>query len=247
MSRRGRGWPIKSPWKSEREGRSGNDGDIGAIEVDLAGLERVPSEGHEGVRREVLGDLDLLGDGVSASSGRPARVERGIINSLALAATIEGLASEPIVPPAWLALLAIGAEIASLSTDVGTLEGTSLEAVLGSLLLFVGWGVSGSEELVDEGLVLAYTVAEHSSVVAVGVDAPLNVDDLTWLVDHDGCLSPSDTGSVVVDIDTGVEATRTAATNLGGGHIRPCLDGLEDGAFRAGIFVRLDLVSVSLQ
>jgi len=214
---------------------SGNDGDISALEVGLAGLERVPSVGDESVGGEVVGDLDLLSDSVSTCSGSLARVEWGIVNSLALATIVEGFASEPVVPPARLSLCAVRAEVASLSADVGAFEDTLLEAVLGSLLLIIGWDVSGSEELVDERLILADTITEHSSMVAVSVNAPLDIDDLAWLEGHNGCLSPGNSGSVVVDADTSVVAARTTATNWGGSDIRPSIDRLKDGAFGASI------------
>jgi hypothetical protein len=188
---------------------------------------------------EVVGDLDLLGDSVSTCSDSLARVERGIVNSLALATIIEGFASEPVVPPARLSLLAVRAEVAGLSADVGALEDTLLEAVLGSLLLIIGWDVSGSEELVDDRLILADTITEHSSVVTVSINAPLDVNDLAWLVGHNGCLSPSNSGSVIVDADTSVVAARTTSTNWGGSDIRPSIDRLEDGTFGAGILSSL--------
>ena len=60
---------------------SGSDGDIGAVHVNLRGLEAVPAERQKGVFRRVVWDLDLLGNRVAARNGGIARVKRGRIDS----------------------------------------------------------------------------------------------------------------------------------------------------------------------
>lgn len=205
------------------------------MEVDLPGLERVPSEGDEGMGGDVVGDLDLLADGEPTSSSSEARVKSSVVNPLALAAGLEALAGEPVIAPAWLSLLAIGTEVALLPRNIGTFEGASLEAVFSGLLLLVGRGVSWSQEFVDECLVLADTVTEHATMVAVVVDTPLDINDITSLVHRDGLLTPVATGQVIVNSRTSVVAARATPANLRSSDVRPSLDWFEDGALRARI------------
>lgn len=73
-----------------------------------------------------------------------------------------------------------------MSTDVSAWQYPSLKTILGSLLLGFGREVVGIEELVDYGLVLADAIAQHTPVVAIGVDAHLDVNDISSFVGYKG-------------------------------------------------------------
>jgi len=77
-------------------------------------------------------------------------------------------------------------------------------------------------------------------VVAVVVDAPLDVDGLAGRVLGDRSVAP-EAGArlVVVDADAGVVSARSAAAGRGSLEVGPRRDGLEDGALRAGVDTRL--------
>lgn len=65
-----------------------DNGNVSAREVNLRGLERVPAEREQGVAGDVVGDLDLLGDRVTASNGGEARAERSVVDALAATAAV---------------------------------------------------------------------------------------------------------------------------------------------------------------
>jgi hypothetical protein len=91
---------------------------------------------------------------------------------------LEAVACKPVVAVACLSLCAVGAVAASLPCDVSAVQGSHLEAVFGSLFLCVSGEVSWGQKLVDNGLVLTDTPAEHSSMVAIVVNTPLDIHDL---------------------------------------------------------------------
>lgn len=163
----------------------------------------------------VIRDLDLGADREPARDGRVARVERRTVNALA-PPSLKLLAREPVVPPARLARAAVLAVRTRLALDVCAWQHALLEAVLRGLLLLEGGQVVGVEKLVDDGLVLADAVGEHASVVAVVVDAPLDVNDIAGFVCRDRGLAPVGAGLVVVDTYTGVVAAGAGAGYLGG-------------------------------
>jgi hypothetical protein len=84
-------------------------------------------------------------------------------------------------------------------------------------------------------LVLADAVAEHTAVVAIGIDTPLYISHVTTLVGDDRCRPPTRTRLIVVDADASIITARAAASDLGRFEIRPCCDGLKNGTLRAGI------------
>jgi hypothetical protein len=84
-------------------------------------------------------------------------------------------------------------------------------------------------------LVLTDAVAEHAAVVAIVIDTPLYISHVTALVGDDRCRSPTRTRLIVVDADASIVTARAAASDWGRFEIRPCRDGLENGALRAGI------------
>lgn len=161
------------------------------------------------VRHEVW-DLDLLGDCVAPCDACEARVQRRIVDALALGlvAVVESVAREPVVSVARLVLGAVGVVSAVLAVNVSAREKSLLEAVFGSLLLFIGGEIVRVEELVDDSLVLADAVREHSAVVAVVVDAPLNIDDLAGRVRGYDFVPPVRRWLVVVKAHAGVVPTR---------------------------------------
>ena len=77
---------------------SSSDSDIGAIDVDLRSLEAVPAEGKQCVLGHIVGDLDLLGDGVAACDGGLAGAKGSSVDALAGSTRVclEGIAGKPI-------------------------------------------------------------------------------------------------------------------------------------------------------
>lgn len=111
------------------------------------------------------------------------------VNRLAPLLVGVGPAGEPIIAVARLSRLAIWAVIAGLSSDVIATQQSLLKAIFSLLLFIIGGKVVGVEEFVDEFLILADAVAEHSTMVTVMINTPLNVNDITSLVGgHD--ISP---------------------------------------------------------
>lgn len=100
------------------------------------------------------------------------------------------------------------------------------------MLFGIGGEVARGQELVDEILVLADAVAEHATMVTVGVNAPLHCDGISSIVCCHRSASPSICGPVIVYADAGIVAARTASAYRCSGEIRPGGNGLEDSAFR---------------
>ena len=127
--------------------------------------------------RDVVGDLDLLSDGVAACDGGLAGSEGGAVDALATSARVglEGIAGEP-VGSLTSRVLAVWVYATGLARNVGAVERASFEACFGGLLLGLSRDVAGCNQFVDELLVLANAVGEHASMVAVVVDAPLSVE-----------------------------------------------------------------------
>jgi hypothetical protein len=198
--------------------------------------------------RDIVWDLDLARHGVTASNRRVTRVDWCIVNattSLAIRVSLERLAREPIVAVAWLISRAIRTVTTLLTIDVGAWKKTFFEAIFSSLLLSLGGDVVWIEELVDNILILTDTVCVHASMVAVVVNAPLYVNNLTRLVGGDGFFAPVGTGLIVVNADSSVVAARASSPDFGGVKVRPGGDGLQDGALGACIWAGLSLVSWS--
>lgn len=72
-------------------------------------------------------------------------------------------------------------------------------------------------------------------MVAVVVDAPLDVDDVAGGVGLDGRGAPGAGGEVVVDAVAGVVAAGAGAADGGSVEVGPGLYGLEDLALWAGV------------
>jgi hypothetical protein len=189
------------------------------------------------VVRCIVRDLYTTADSITTSYARVARVEWRVINALTFC-TFKRFASEPVVSPTALTLGTVGAVITGLSADASTRQYASLEAVLSSLLLGFGRKIVGIEEFVDYRLVLADAVANHTSVIAVCIDAHLDVNNISRLVSHKRC-APTWTRLIVVDAYAGVISARSAATDFGSVDIGPSCHWLEDGTFRACIGTRL--------
>lgn len=136
-------------------------------------LPGVPLEREQGVLGDVVGDLDLLGNGVTTCDSGLAGSKGRTVDTLASSARVrlEGIAGEPVGPLAS-GVLAVWVDAAVLTRDVGAVECAGFEACFGGLLLGLSWDVARCQEFVDELLVLADAVGEHASVVAVVVDAP---------------------------------------------------------------------------
>ena len=96
-----------------------------------------------------------------------------------------------------------------LSSDISALQFTSLEAVFSSLLLGLRRKVPRRQKFVNEGLILADAVAEHATMVTIGIEAPLYIHDIARFVGDDRLRTPARTGLVVVDGYAGVVPART--------------------------------------
>lgn len=123
---------------------------------------------------DVVGDLDLLGNSVTACDGGFAGSKGRAIYALASSSGVclESVAGEPVGSLASR-VLAVWVDAAALAGDISAVECASFETCFGGLLLVLSRDVARREELVDELLVLADAVGEHASVVAVVVDTPL--------------------------------------------------------------------------
>jgi hypothetical protein len=189
------------------------------------------------VVRCIVRDLYATADSITTSYARVARVERRVINALAFR-TFKRFASEPVVSPTALTLGTVGTEVTGLPADASTRQYASLEAIFSSLLLGFGWKIVGIEKLVDYSLILADAVANHASVIAICINAHLDVDNVPSLVGHKRC-APTWTRLIVVDAYASVISARSAATDFGSVDIGPSRHWLEDGTFRACIGTRL--------
>jgi len=98
---------------------------------------------------------------------------------------------------------------ARLPSNISALQLTSLEAVFSSLLLRFRRKITRCQKFVDESLILADAVAEHATMVTIGIEAPLYIDDITGLVGDDGLRTPARTGLIVIDGHAGVVSART--------------------------------------
>jgi hypothetical protein len=108
------------------------------------------------------------------------------------------MACKPIIPPARLALCTVGTIVTGLPVNIIAIQCSGNETVLSLLFLVIGGEVRWIYEFVDNVLVLADTVAEHSTVVTVGVNAPLHSDNLPSSISGDGGRSPGTSRLVVV-------------------------------------------------
>ena len=198
--------------------------------------------------RDVVGNLDLLGNSVSTCSRSIARVESSIVHALAfgISVRVEAITREPVIAPARFSFSTVGTVSAGLSRHVGAIESASLEAVLSSLLLVEGGEVAWCQKLVDEVLILADTIAEHAAVVAVCVDTPLNRDDLTGSVSGNYRCSPYTPRLVVVDASTGIIAARTAPASCRIRQVWPSGNRFVDCTFGTRIQACLYIKSISV-
>jgi hypothetical protein len=189
------------------------------------------------VVRCIVRDLDATADSITTSYARVARVERRVINALAFR-TFKRFASEPVVSPTALTLGTVGTVVTGLSADASARQYASLEAILSSLLLGFGREIVGIEEFIDYSLILADAVANHTSVIAICIDAHLDVDNVSSLVGHKRC-APTWTRLIIVDAYASVISAWSAATDFGSVDIGPSCHWLEDGTFWACIGTRL--------
>jgi hypothetical protein len=196
--------------------------------------------------RDIVRDLDLARHSITTSNRGVARVNRCIIDtttSLAIRVPIERLASEPIVAMTWLISRAVRTVTALLAINISARKETLFKAIFSSLLLSFSGDIARIKKLVDNVLVLTDTIGVHASMVAIVVNAPLDIDNLAGLVGGDGFFSPVGAGLVVVDADPGVVAAWARASDFGGVEVWPGCDGLKDGALGACIWAGLSLVS----
>lgn len=196
--------------------------------------------------RDIFWDLDLARHGVTTGNGCIARVDWCIVNtttSLAIRVSLKRLTGEPIVAMAWLISRAVRAITTLLTINVGTGKETFFEAIFSSLLLSFGRDVLWVEELVDDILILTYTIGIHASVITIVVHAPLYVNNLTGLVSDDRFFAPVGARLVIVHANSGVITARTCASDFGSVEVWPGSNGFQDGALGACIWTGLSLVS----
>jgi hypothetical protein len=147
--------------------------------------------------RGVVRDLDLRADSVPTSNAGIARVERRIVNATALATFLEAFAGEPVIAPAWLPLLTVGVVSARLAGNVGALQRAGLEAVFGSLPFGFGGKIAWLQKFVDESLILTDAVCEHTTMVAIVVETPLDIYNVASCISNDRLAAPLRTRLVV--------------------------------------------------
>ena len=190
----------------------------------------------------VLWKLDLLGHRVATGNTGVARVQLGIVNSLALrpVRSLEAIARKPIITPAGLALGAVRTVSTLLAIDIRAGQQTCVKAILSSLLLLLSGEVIRVEELVDNSLVLTDPVGEHAAMVAVVVDTPLHFNLFASTVGLHSIGAPVSGWLVVVDTITGVVTTGSAAADWCGVEVGPGGDGFEDRTFRARVDTGLE-------
>lgn len=164
---------------------------------------------------EVGGDLDLGADGVPACNRGVARVERRVIDTLALC-PVKGLAREPVVAPAVLAFAAVGTVVAGLAVDTCAWQESGLKAILSGLLLVICGKIAWVQELFHNILVLADTVREHAAVVTIGINAPLHINHLAGSICGDSSIPPILSRLVVVDTNASIVAARAGSANRRG-------------------------------
>lgn len=196
--------------------------------------------------RDIVWDLDLAGHSITTSNRGVARVNRRIVNTtatLAIRVAIERLASEPIVSMAWLISRTVRTVTTLLAINVSAGKKSFLETIFSSLLLSFGGDVVWVKKLVDDALVLTDAIGVHAPMVAVVINAPLDIDNLAGLVGGDGLFAPVGAGPVVVDADSGVVAAWARSSDFGGVEVWPGGDGLEDGALGACIWAGLWFVN----
>lgn len=175
---------------------------------------------------------------VPARDTSVAGVQRRVIQTAALCVR-KRIACEPVVAPAWKSRRAIRAEPTVLPSNIRARQNTTLEAVLGCLLLCFCGEITRLEKLVDNALILADAVGKHTTMIAVGIETPLHVNDVTRIVSYDRGRTPAWTGLIVVHAYSRIVTTGTGTAYFCRGEIRPRRHRLEDGAFRASIRARL--------
>jgi hypothetical protein len=162
---------------------------------------------------DIIRHLDFLRHCIAPGNRRVASAQRRVIHALAfrLVPAVEAIAGEPVVAIAGLSGGAVGVVAADGAVHVCAGQNPGFETVFGGLLLGVGGDVPGDYERGCEGGVFADPVAEHATVVAIVVDAPLDGDDLPGGIGCDGCEAPVAGGVVVVDAHASVVAAGAGA------------------------------------
>lgn len=127
--------------------------------------------------RDVIRNLDLLGDSVTAGDCCLTGTKLRIVDTLTLG-IIEAVTGEPVIAVASFVLTTVGTVVAFLSIDAGAFKKTFVKAGLGFLLLLFGGQVIRVQEFVHDSLILADTVAEHATVITVVVNTPHDVNDI---------------------------------------------------------------------
>lgn len=108
-----------------------------------------------------------------------------------------------------------------------------MEAVLSCLLLVVGWKVSRNQKFVNKGLILTYAPAEHATVIAIVVKAPLNFDGVARSICGDRGISPVRGWLIVVDAHPSIITARATSSNFSCGKVGPSRDWLKNSTLRA--------------
>lgn len=126
--------------------------------------------------RDVVRNLDLLRDSVTAGDCCLAGTKLRIVDTLALS-IIKAVTGEPVIAVASFALTTVSTVVAGLSIDTCAFKKTFIEAGLSCLFLLVGWQVIRIQEFVHNILILTDTVAEHATVITVVVNTPHDVND----------------------------------------------------------------------
>ena len=190
----------------------------------------IPLEAQQRMIGHVIRNLDLLAHCVSSRNTRVATVQRCIVDALTFT-TLKSLTGEPIITVTSIAL-AIGAKVALLSINIGAWKNSLLKAFLSLLLFLLRRNVLWVKKLVHQCLILANAPTKHASMVAIVVNAPLDVNNLASLVSRDG-RTPVWSGLVVVDAHASVVTTWARSSHLSFVKIWERVNWFKNGAFRA--------------
>lgn len=207
------------------------------MKIDLGCLVRIPSEPKQSMIGLVVRYLDLLGDCITTRDCCGARPKSSPINPLtaAVGGRRKRITSEPVISIACLVRCTIRAITAILTVHIRTLQLAIQEAIFGSLFFFCRGKISGCQKEVHERLILTDSVSEHSAMIAVVVNAPLDFDYLVCSVTGDYGITPVVSRLVVVNTDSGVVPAGSTSTHLGFFQIWPCGYWFENGAFGASV------------
>lgn len=224
-------------WRRCRPRARSPNGNVRAMKINLGSLERIPSKSEQGMIRLVVWYLDLLGNCITSGNCRGARSKCSPINSLAATIGVrwERIASKPVIAVACLPRRAVWVVSACLAGDIRALQLPFQKAIFCSLLFVCCGEISGRKEQINKGLVLTDPVSEHSTMITIIVDTPLNFDCITCSICCNYGITPIISGLVIIDADSSVVSARSTAAHLSLFKVWPGSNGFKNRAFWASV------------